>query len=73
MDVLKIFGDREHIFFEMNEGCKVSSVIIIAWLIIFKEVTNKLIFTFSTMVPKMVLNIVQNLVLNSISSNKEMQ
>ena len=69
MDVLKIFGDREHIFFEMNEGCKVSSVTIIAWLIVFKEVTNTLIFTFPTMVPKMV----QNLVLNSISSNKEMQ
>ena len=69
MDVLKIFGDREHIFFEMNQGCKVSSVIITAWLIVFKEVTNKLIFTFPTMVP----NLVQNLLLNSISSNKEMQ
>ena len=33
--------------FEMKEGCKVSCVTIIAWLIVFKEVTNTLIFYIS--------------------------
>ena len=47
MDVSKIFGDGEHIFFNMKEGCKVSCVTIIAWLIVFKEVTNTLIFSIS--------------------------
>ena len=52
-------------FFEMKEG-KVSCVTIIAWVIVFKEVTNTLIFSIS-----MVLNVVLNLMLNSISSYKE--
>ena len=47
MDVLKIFGDGEHIFFEMKEGWKVSCVTIIAWLIVFKEVMNTRIFSIS--------------------------
>ena len=34
-------------FFEMKEGCKVSCLTIIAWLIIFKEVTDTLIFYIS--------------------------
>ena len=48
MDVSKIFGDGEHTFyFEMKEGCKVSCVTIIAWIIVFKEVTNTQIFYIS--------------------------
>ena len=47
MDVSKIFGDGEHIVFEMKEGCKVSCVTIIGWLTVFKEVTNTLIFYIS--------------------------
>ena len=34
-------------FFNMKEGCKVSCVTLIAWLIVFKEVTNTLFFYIS--------------------------
>ena len=74
VDVSKILEKwRAHYFFEMKERCKVPYVKIIAWLIVFKEGTNTLVFTFSNMVLNIVPNVVLNLVLNSISLWKEMQ
>ena len=40
-----MFSNEEHIFCEMNDGCKVSFVKIIVWVIIFtEEGTNTLSF-----------------------------
>ena len=38
---------RAHFFFEMQEGCKVSCITIIPWLIVSQELTNTLIFYIS--------------------------
>ena len=51
----------------MKEECKVSCVIIVTWLIVVKEGTNALSFQIFDYGAEHVLNVVMNLVPNSIS------